>query len=120
MLWLHWRCLMRLLHIWTLVLLLLHRRSLMLLLLRGPLVLLLLHWGSLLLLLLRGPLALLLQRWLLALHVLRGSLIVRLYLRRHADVVVGCERLADGQIGRTAMVDVGKLSTVAAGNMLIL
>ena len=107
-LWLHWRRLMRLLQLWTLMLLL-NRRCLVLL-----------RRGFLALLLLRGPLTRLLLRWLLALHVLRGSLIVCLYLCRHADVVVGRERLVDGHAGRAAMVHIGKLRPVGAGDVLIL
>ena len=80
----------------------------------------LLRRGFLALLLLRGPLTRLLLRWLLALHVLRGSLIVCLYLCRHADVVVGRERLVDGHAGRAAMVHIGKLGPIGAGDMLIL
>jgi len=139
--------LLLLLHCGTLILLLLHLGSLALLLLRRPLMLLLLHSGRLLLLLhsrclmllLLLPLALLLLllhcgtlilllpwallslHWLsLALHVLRVSLVARLYLFRHANVVIGGKRVADSHAGWAAMVNVGKLSPVAAGSVLIL
>jgi len=94
----------------ALLLLLLAPRHLMLLLLRHPR----------LLLLLERPLVLCLHRLALALLVLRVSLVARLDLRRHADIVIGLKGLVDGHAGRAAMVDIGKLSPVAASNVLVL
>ena len=100
------------------LLLRLHGGHLMLLLHRGHLMLLLRHPG--LLLLLERPLVLCLHRLALALLVLRVSLVARLDLRRHADIVIGLKGLVDGHAGRAAMVDIGKLSPVAASNVLVL
>jgi hypothetical protein len=86
--------------------------SLTLLLLLLPLL------NSLTLLLLLGCLALL-RLGSLALLLL-DSLIARLERRRDSHIAICGERLVDGQIGRTPMIDVGKLSPVGAGNMLIL
>jgi hypothetical protein len=95
----------------TLLLLLLPLlNSLTLLLLLGCLALL--RLGSLALLLRLEPLMLLL--------LLRDSLIVHLNRRRDSHIAICGERLVDSQIGWTAMIDVGKLSPVGAGNMLIL
>ena len=102
--------LLLLLHRGRLMLLLLHPRLLMLLLLRHP--------G--LLLLLERPLVLCLHRLALTLLVLCVSLVARLDLRRHADIVIGLKGLVDGHAGRAAMVDIGKLSPVAASNVLVL
>ena len=110
--------LLLLLHIGRLLLLL---RCLALLLLLLRLALLLLHVGRLmLLLLLLRPLRLLLHRWSLTLLVLRVRLIAGPYLGRHTNVVIGRKRLFDRHAGWTAMVDIGELSPVAAGNMLVL
>jgi len=112
--------------------------GLALLLLRGGLALLLL-WGGLVLLLLLLlnslvlPLLASLTLLLLLLPLLNSltlllllgclallSLIARLERRRDSHIAICGERLVDGQIGRTPMIDVGKLSPVGAGNMLIL
>ena len=52
--------------------------------------------------------------------LLRRSLIVSLHGRGRLDVVICPERLADCEAGRAAMVCAGKLSTIGAGNLLIL
>ena len=61
-----------------------------------------------------------LHRLALTLLVLCVSLVARLDLRRHADIVIGLKGLVDGHAGRAAMVDIGKLSPVAASNVLVL
>jgi len=112
-------CGLALLLLWCGLALLLLRGGLALLLLWGGLVLLLLLLlNSLTLLLLLGCLALL-RLGSLALLLL-DSLIARLERRRDSHIAICGERLVDGQIGRTPMIDVGKLSPVGAGNMLIL
>jgi hypothetical protein len=63
---------------------------------------------------------LLLGLWCLMLLLLRNRLIVHLHRCRDSDVAIGGERLGDGQIGWTTMVDAGKLGPVGAGRMLIL
>ena len=52
--------------------------------------------------------------------LLRLGLITSLHGRRRPDVAICHERLADGQTGRSAMVYVGKLSAISAGNVFIL
>jgi len=108
------------------------RRCLTLLLLRSRLTLMLL-WGShltLLLLLLNCLVLLLLLLSRLVLLLLLGShlsllllhlcLIVDLHSGWHSDVAIRGDWPVDCQIGRTAVVDVGKLRAVAAGSALVL
>ena len=52
--------------------------------------------------------------------LLRLGLVVSLHGRGGLNVVICHEWLADGQTGRTAMIYAGKLSTIGAGNLLIL
>ena len=97
-----------LLHLWRRLTFLLLRSNLTLLL-RNRLSLLLLLW-SLALLLLRSDLTLL----------LRSGLIAHRHLGRNLDVAIGCEGLADGDIGRASVVGIGKLRAICAGSLLIL
>src|ERR1035437_4948450 len=52
--------------------------------------------------------------------LLRLCLIVHLHRGGGLHVAIGRKRLADGRVGRAAMIDVRKLGLVGAGNMLIL
>ena len=79
---------------------LLHRRSLTLFLWRGSQMLL--HWSHRVLLL------------------LPGGLIACLHRRRCVNIAIGRKRMADNQVGRTALVNAGELTPVGAGNLLIL
>jgi len=102
--------------------LLLNHLALQLLLLRnGLMLLLLLNCLMLLLLLLLNSLVLLLLLGsCLSLLLLRGLLVVNLHGGWHANIVIRSDRPVDCQVGRTTMVDVGKLRTVVAGSALIL
>ena len=103
----------------ALLLLLLSRLALLLLLSSLALLLLLLSRLALLLLLNSLTLLLLLLSCL-ALLQLRSSLIAHLHRRRSSHIAIRRKRLSDGRAGRTAMIDVGKLSPVDAGSMLML
>ena len=96
------------------------RGRLTLLLLRCRLALLLL-WRrlALLLLLLNRLTLLLLLLTRLTLLLLLRSLIAYLQRRWGPDIAIRRKRLSDGRTGRTAMIDVRKLSPVGAGNVLI-
>jgi len=52
--------------------------------------------------------------------LLGNRLIVRLHRRRNPHIAICGDWPADGEVGRAAVVDVGKLSAVGAGNVLIL
>jgi hypothetical protein len=93
------------------MLLLLLNSLLFLLLLDSLMLLLLLHFHVLLLLLLTRLALLLLPCF---------RLIVHLHRRRHSHVAVGGKRLVDGKTCRTSVIDVGKLSAVGAGIVLVL
>ena len=68
-----------------------------------------------LLLLLNRLVLLLLRGNYLSLPLLPLCLVVNLHGLRHPDVAIRAERSCDYHAGRTAMVDVGKLRTIAAG-----
>jgi hypothetical protein len=97
------------------LLLLLNRLALLLLLSRLTLLLL---WSCLTLLLLLNPLALLLLRSRLTL--LGRGLIACLHRRRGSHIAICRKRLPNGHAGWVAMVYVGKLRPVGAGDVLIL
>jgi len=94
--------------------------SLMLLLqLNGLSLLLMFLNGFVLLLLLLYCMALLLLENLLFL-LLRDCLVVNLQNGRRSDIAIRGDWPVDCQVGRTTVVDAGKLCTVAAGGTLVL